>query len=654
MEDSAYWELRDEGSFWVYVKPAAYYNHLEWRFKRNPMFLKRCLEYTRKAEPKKASTGATGTSVQVEFSEFTLPRKWNSSGLEKLSVFVAVCEGLSKKEFRPLMVKLVQLPSPKKFASTQTERIPPVVFSNVKHPLDRLVVVFMIRASHPDISGLRSDENETISSALTRRTCFGLIPVGSKVWWAPAPMNLKATRASQLQLHAGKVTIAELSMWDGSANRRCEMLLMGSIDEEKEGVPKLMVNVKTQQGNEQPSTSGGRATEAGYFSAGEGDTNNKARPRGAPEARVTFRYVYGGQQKKSVQEITQNFGCPLCQMECANFVGLKHHLTSSHDLLTFQEERDTAPTLWVQCRRGIYDQNGDVCCSETQTLASSSQEKVFFLNRRGKRNGRLLGDVPEVVNTVQTTATGRPRREHVGPSAGARKTSIRRRSTAQGKGGAGKGTGQTKKRQGSYQRAKRTVQQPHDTSRCFYHSTTAMRMTAGEAAGNSDTDDDDNDKKWELQTLRDMTSRLNATEAERKFMYKWSRWMRFRSLGYADYKMPEACYRFTLENRDFLKTEENRMCFAFHLSTLFNFRLVTPELISNCLKALEVDSFFEKLKKDFSESDRSIYLGGTSGIKTRKSSERVNAAKIATEDQMETEELQIVGQPVDVEMLYND
>lgn len=35
MEDGASWVVREEGSFWVYVKPAAHYNFLEWRFKQN-------------------------------------------------------------------------------------------------------------------------------------------------------------------------------------------------------------------------------------------------------------------------------------------------------------------------------------------------------------------------------------------------------------------------------------------------------------------------------------------------------------------------------------------------------------------------------------------------------------------------------------------
>lgn len=101
----------------------------------------------------------------------------------------------------------------------------------------------------------------------------------------------------------------------------------------------------------------------------------------------------------------------------------------------------------------------------------------------------------------------------------------------------------------------------------------------------------------QLQTLRDMGNRKLATSEEKHFMFMWSRALRACCLGFADYKMPDMCYRFTIDHREFLRKEEYRMSFAFHLSNLFNFRLIPPDVVSNCLKAVEDDSFYEKLKE---------------------------------------------------------
>lgn len=100
----------------------------------------------------------------------------------------------------------------------------------------------------------------------------------------------------------------------------------------------------------------------------------------------------------------------------------------------------------------------------------------------------------------------------------------------------------------------------------------------------------------QLQTLRDMGNRKVATEEEKRFMFMWSRAVRACCLGFADYKMPDMCYRFTIDHREFLRKEEYRMSFAFHLSNLFNFRLIPPDVVSNCLRAVEDDAFYQTLK----------------------------------------------------------
>lgn len=61
----------------------------------------------------------------------------------------------------------------------------------------------------------------------------------------------------------------------------------------------------------------------------------------------------------------------------------------------------------------------------------------------------------------------------------------------------GKGSSQPKKRSSSGLRVRRTFQ-PHEYYQTFYHSTSALRMTADEAMGSTDTDDNEDELDWEV------------------------------------------------------------------------------------------------------------------------------------------------------------
>ncbi|XVE57588.1 hypothetical protein DITRI_Ditri04bG0102100 [Diplodiscus trichospermus] len=93
---------------------------------------------------------------------------------------------------------------------------------------------------------------------------------------------------------------------------------------------------------------------------------------------VIFNYKdYGNMLQKT--EVTEDFSCPFCLMQCASFKGLRYHLCSSHDLFNFDfwvTEEYQAVNVSVKI---------DSLISETMTSGVDPQVETFSFCSKPRR-----------------------------------------------------------------------------------------------------------------------------------------------------------------------------------------------------------------------------------------------------------------------------
>ncbi|ESW16215.1 hypothetical protein PHAVU_007G138000, partial [Phaseolus vulgaris] len=71
---------------------------------------------------------------------------------------------------------------------------------------------------------------------------------------------------------------------------------------------------------------------------------------------VLFHYRYY-QDKLKKTEVTENFTCAICLVQCVNYQGLKHHLIASHELFSFEfSESEEFPTVSLSVKNPNWKQ----------------------------------------------------------------------------------------------------------------------------------------------------------------------------------------------------------------------------------------------------------------------------------------------------------
>ncbi|XP_065857193.1 polycomb group protein EMBRYONIC FLOWER 2-like [Euphorbia lathyris] len=108
----------------------------------------------------------------------------------------------------------------------------------------------------------------------------------------------------------------------------------------------------------------------------------KAKQKRLPGGIVIFNYRdYSNKLQKT--EVTEDYSCPFCSMMCMNFKGLRHHLSSSHDLFNFE--------FWVNEEYQAVNVSVKVDRFLSETLADGveqRQQAFFFCSRPRKRKSR--------------------------------------------------------------------------------------------------------------------------------------------------------------------------------------------------------------------------------------------------------------------------
>ncbi|TYJ41328.1 hypothetical protein E1A91_A03G013500v1 [Gossypium mustelinum] len=106
---------------------------------------------------------------------------------------------------------------------------------------------------------------------------------------------------------------------------------------------------------------------------------------------VIFNYKdYGNMLQKT--EVTEDFSCPFCLMQCASFKGLRYHLCSSHDLFNFD--------FWVTEEYQAVNVSVKIDSLVSETLANGVDPRVetfcFCSKPRRRRSTSPLQGVKNV------------------------------------------------------------------------------------------------------------------------------------------------------------------------------------------------------------------------------------------------------------------
>eukprot|EP00210_Caulerpa_lentillifera_P006597 g6302.t1 len=477
MEDSACdGEQRlEHESIWVWIKPAAFYNQIESRYKTNRYLLRRNLSYLRRPT---AVQKRSGSNVEFRISDFIINSTTTTTTtttnqpidairtlenhqrqISKLSVFVVICEQLSEREFNPFFVKLVHL---KQNEST--------TFHFDLEDLDPqlLTVLLIIRDGLYDLSILHKEKTISISPNLTKKSCFGFIPVGSTVWWYAHGLRLTTPKVRVHRWETGTVTLGEKSIWNGFQNRNFKML---SLENSMNSIPVFFSPSFSLQKHIR------RTTSLLMKTSGELIKDNEK------ENEVAFRFMFDRLYPQCVEQRTTKFGCPFCPTHCNSVQGLRYHLTASHDLFFYELEVREMTIIWVKRRMDVYDANGEIFCPHTRRLIDSI-EKVFYMNQAA-----YLRSKP-VVRKRKTESWNRLLEFDDKQSS----TSSRRRLNQPNR----LTTRMNTRAQSSQKPSRHGTQSLLDSSWMFYHSRTALPMTEDEIKNGPDTDDEADEKAWEV------------------------------------------------------------------------------------------------------------------------------------------------------------
>ncbi|XP_058086876.1 polycomb group protein EMBRYONIC FLOWER 2-like isoform X3 [Magnolia sinica] len=308
-----------EESLSIYCKPVEFYNILQRRALQNPSFLQRCLHYKIQANRKRRiqmtiSLGTGSDEVQVQnalplyvllakpVSDITVAEHSAVYQLRRTCILKAYSEFGSgdKKEATFIIPELRKLSADGKAGN-----------------LTVLLVSYGEAAISSSESDLLKDQFDLASfpSKFEGHCLWGRLPMESlySSWekCASLSMGARAEILSTVEMHSG---FLEPSCLDGD---NCITIKIPRNSRTMNLLRQVQVNVLAQEVG---------AKERSPYDSYTMRTGN-----------VIFNYrYYNNTLQKTEETVTEDFSCPFCLVQCANFKGLRYHLTTSHDLFNYE------------------------------------------------------------------------------------------------------------------------------------------------------------------------------------------------------------------------------------------------------------------------------------------------------------------------------
>ncbi|XP_031483350.1 polycomb group protein EMBRYONIC FLOWER 2 isoform X1 [Nymphaea colorata] len=317
-----------EESLSVYCKPVELYNILQRRALRHPSFLQRCLHYKIQAKHKKR--------IQLTIS---------------LPAFVP--DGVELQSFFPLFVLLAapvsDITVSEKSVNYRIIRACPITACSEFGRRDQTEASFIL----PEIRKLSIDAKSgnvailfVTFGELRNQSADGSISsfaflsskFGSLCHWGKLPLDfLSSSWEESASLHMGHRTEV-LQMVDlhpsilehgNSGVENCIKFQTRASLSMKSAMKQMQVNIYAQElGARERSP----YDSYSYHDVPASSLSHIVRLR---TGNVIFNYRYYNNTLQKT-EVTEDFSCPFCLVQCASFKGLRHHLTSCHDLFNFE------------------------------------------------------------------------------------------------------------------------------------------------------------------------------------------------------------------------------------------------------------------------------------------------------------------------------
>ncbi|KAJ4783522.1 Polycomb group protein EMBRYONIC FLOWER 2 [Rhynchospora pubera] len=590
-------QLAAEESFSLYCKPVELYNILQRRATRNPYFLQRCLLYKTHAKLKKR--------IQVSVSL--------SSNLN---------EAIQSRTIFPIYVLLARpLPEFSVGEQTASYRLNRVYMLTSFFEIgdkDRTEASFVI----PDLQRLATDSranNLHIIIVSTGEREENIIENGKaelgqpsslpnlegKCYWGSIPISLLSSSMENcvtLSLGHKAEMVSAISMHPSYLEPKFiehnNRVTFHAHKEDASGPFHLQVNLSAVE------VGANERTPYDSYSYENIPASSLPHIMRLRAGNVLFNYRYYNNTLQRT-EVTEDFACPFCLVQCGSFKGLKCHLVACHDLFKYEflvTEEYQAVNVSVKT---------DVWRSELVAEGVDPRLQTFFYCSRYRRQ-RRLGSMNKRKSRVHLHAMDSNSPDETlawmdgdflqkdngtcsshGPVANSHSLAAQlsmTNDTAQTLAGSNL-TPPTVLQFGKTRKLSVERADPRNRAllqkRQFFHSHRAQPMALEQVFSDRDSEDEVDDDIADFEDRRMLDDFVDVTKDEKQIMHLWNSFVRKQRV-LADGHIPWACEAFSrIHGKDFERAPSLLWCWRLFMIKLWNHSLLDARTMNNCSLILQ-------------------------------------------------------------------
>ncbi|XP_072977401.1 polycomb group protein EMF2B [Typha angustifolia] len=611
-------QLAAEESFSAYCKPVELYNILQRRAIRNPSFLQRCLQYKIQAKRKKRIqiTVSLSGNINAELQPRNVFPLYVLLGQPVSNVTVGEHSSVYRLSRAYLLNSFSEFG--KKDQTEANFVIPEIKKLAADGRISHLNIILLSSGEMKEAFNENDRPDDTIqltsSPKLEGKYLCGKIPIDSLCSSLQNCVTLSlGHRAEMISTINMQPSFLEPKFLD---QNNC--LVFHPLTLDSMGSYQLQVSICAQEA--------GARDKSPYDSFSYDDVPTSSLPHimrlRAGNVLFNYRYYNNTLQKT---EVTEDFSCPFCLVQCASFKGLRYHLTSSHDLFNFEfwvtEEYQAVnismktdmrlseviidgidPRLQTfhycskfKRRRRLRNINRAANHVHPQVLESDSPEDA----RPGldddylqKENGTCSSHGPISYTTERVHLNGF-NEHHQGVEC------TEDLSSSPDSGGTCGATVQTSKQLPDTNLVPPTVLQFAKTrklsveradprnrallqKRQFFHSHRAQPMALEQVFSDRDSEDEVDDDIADFEDRRMLDDFVDVAKDEKQIMHLWNSFVRKQRV-LADGHIPWACEAFTrLHGQDLVRSPALLWCWRLFMIKLWNHSLLDARTMNNC------------------------------------------------------------------------
>ncbi|CAL8468901.1 g8442 [Coccomyxa elongata] len=582
-------------AFKHYLVPGNFYNALSLQAKRKPYVLRRSFSYSQasaaaaertKTQRHRCVQITIGITSDVQ-SAYETPGPLGHAPLEIVSVLAVLCRPPTNivQDYVPCSASLLHVPV-KGTSVAAALRLPSDLVSGRNLP-----VIFIVARNCMDVTGIGVPHGKQLAPNVTMGHVLALLRPNEAVLWGSHASVRQTSSMVSLQPATLRVHCAG-TVVNGYPPRETSAISFEPCIPAVPAAMSLQVGVAMTEADMPlpPQLRAPRQPDKLDGPLGK-IWSDRYRSRHPPCGTVFFKY-YSFVNARCVTETAENFACPFCPMECQSFLGLEQHLEASHDMFMYgySDEANALRTVVVEPKEELYTPGGEFQALENDALRDPVNKEFSFFCPTALRKLRL-----QQRRSIDQTRAIFPLPSNEAPVAKrARLTQLA--ST--------RGAAQLQEEDGDAvpvrRRARRggapspAVFDPVEHYQRLYHARTAVQMKQQELAAimadpkaAPDSDDEEDIEEWKQRSRRKLAPRTDLCQEEKVFMFNWNVHLRNHPV-HADSQVPASCMDFSSNNRAILGSNAAiRRIFVLHLVNLYEYGLLTPHQIDDCLKLLD-------------------------------------------------------------------